>query len=402
MKLASQEARPSLRLHGLDTLRALAILVVMLYHLAYRMPESLAPIAALGWTGVDLFFVLSGFLIGSQLLKPYITGDKPSLADFYRRRAFRILPAYFVVLALYFAFPAWREAPLTAPWWQYPTFTWNLFVDFPAHRAFSHVWSLCVEEHFYLILPLLVLWLMRKPSLAKTAALLTAVVAFGIAIRSFELFHVILPNGIAAETDRSGALFMERIYYPTWSRLDGLLVGVMLALIRCFRPAWWTRLTTHGNTLLALGLAVTGVAFRLFHWDYPSLENAPAILFGFPLLSLGLGLLVAAAVSENGPLRHRVPGAKLLATLAFSLYLTHKEIAHLDADVFSHALHFDPDSRSWFAAAIYALTCVAAATLLHACVERPFLLLRDHFDAKQHRPTPTESIDEELRTEPAL
>jgi len=400
-----ENSKPT-RLHGLDTLRALAIVAVMLYHLAYRMPESLAPIAALGWTGVDLFFVLSGFLIGGQLLKPYLAGARPSLADFYRRRAFRILPAYFVVLALYFFLPAWREAPLTAPWWQYPTFTWNLFVDFPSHRAFSHVWSLCVEEHFYLVLPLLVLLLMRKPSLAKTVLLITSIVALGIALRAHEFFHVVLPNGLEHETDRSGALFMERIYYPTWTRLDGLLVGVTLALIRTFHPAWWKAAASHGYSLLALGLITTTAAFRLFHWDYPSLDNPPAILFGFPLLSLGLGFLVSGAVANNSPLRHPIPGAKLIATLAFSLYLTHKEIAHLDADYLSRIWNFHPDAQGWNAAAIYAVTCFAAAALLYVGVERPFLNLRDRLDRTAHRTpttqTPKEALEEELQTDPAL
>ena len=87
---------PSMRLHGLDTLRALAIVVVMLYHLNMQglLPSSISPIAKIGWVGVDLFFVLSGFLIGSQLFKPYLAGRHPSLRDFYTRRAYRILPAF--------------------------------------------------------------------------------------------------------------------------------------------------------------------------------------------------------------------------------------------------------------------------------------------------------------------
>lgn len=111
--MTSPEGKPLVRLHGLDTLRATAILLVMLYHLNIQelLPSVLAPIASVGWIGVDLFFVLSGFLIGSQLLKPYLAGQQPSLKDFYMRRAYRILPAFFVVLLLYVTVPAWREAP---------------------------------------------------------------------------------------------------------------------------------------------------------------------------------------------------------------------------------------------------------------------------------------------------
>src|SRR5271163_1091894 len=135
------EIRPNARLHGLDTLRALAIFLVVIFHLQGLLPESLLPVASVGWIGVDLFFVLSGFLIGGQLLKPYLDGGRPRLSEFYRRRAYRILPAFFAVLLLYFAVPAWREAEGISAWWQFCSFTWNFNIDLPAHRAFSHVWS---------------------------------------------------------------------------------------------------------------------------------------------------------------------------------------------------------------------------------------------------------------------
>src|ERR1700677_1500492 len=95
-KLASNN-----RLPGLDTLRALAIAEVMVFHLRGLLPDAFQPIARFGWMGVDLFFVLSGYLIGSQLLKPVRDGRRVSLLGFYRKRAYRILPVYLVVLALY-------------------------------------------------------------------------------------------------------------------------------------------------------------------------------------------------------------------------------------------------------------------------------------------------------------
>src|ERR1700722_153550 len=115
------------RLFGLDTLRAFAIVVVMLYHLTIfgELPMRILPVTYFGWMGVDLFFVLSGFLIGQQALKPYLVGQRLSVAEFYRRRAYRIFPAYLVVLALYFLVPGWRESPHLAPLWKFLTFTTN-------------------------------------------------------------------------------------------------------------------------------------------------------------------------------------------------------------------------------------------------------------------------------------
>jgi peptidoglycan/LPS O-acetylase OafA/YrhL len=105
----TQKSAPNNRLAGLDTLRALAILLVMLFHLHWLLPDGSGPIARFGWMDVDLFFVLSGYLIGSQLLKPLREGRGVSLTGFYRNRAYRILPAYLVLLALDGLWPAWRE-----------------------------------------------------------------------------------------------------------------------------------------------------------------------------------------------------------------------------------------------------------------------------------------------------
>jgi len=362
---------PLSRLHGLDTLRAAAIAAVMIFHLQSALPTALQPVGDIGWIGVDLFFVLSGFLIGSQLLKPFALGQRLDLPQFYLRRAYRILPAYLVVLLLYLAVPIWREKPgLPAPW-KLLTFTANFGMDYPARLAFSHVWSLCVEEHFYLLLPCIVLWQMRRPAIWKASTLIAAVLIFGVILRGWELQSVVHTPGVT--DDQSWALFMKRIYYPTYSRLDGLLIGVTLACVRTFRPAWWAKVSHRGGTLLAVGLFVTAAAIWMFQGGYPSPDDTIGILYGFPVLSLGLGFLVASAASSSGPLQLRVPAAKAIATLAFSLYLTHKEVAHLDRIL----LPWMEQNTGWLSAGIYAITCFAFAALLYACVERPFLLLRD-------------------------
>jgi peptidoglycan/LPS O-acetylase OafA/YrhL len=227
------------RSHGLDTLRALAIFAVIAFHVSsyhgVTVPDAVRPAARMGWIGVDLFFVLSGYLIGSQLLRPYLDGKRPSVWGFYRNRLFRILPAYSVVLALYFAVPAWSEDSL-APLWKYCTFTFNLFVA-SNFRGFSHVWSLCVEEHFYLVLPLIVLGMMRRPSMRRTVALLAGLVLLGMAIRSFVLLHELRP--LARTGEEFITQYMGHIYYPTYSHFDGLLAGVALTLVKMFRPVWW-------------------------------------------------------------------------------------------------------------------------------------------------------------------
>ena len=198
---------PPARLFGLDTLRAFAVLIVMLYHLTIfeELPAQILPVTYFGWMGVDLFFVLSGFLIGQQAFKPYLTGRRLALWGFYRRRAYRILPAYLVVVALYFLVPVWREAPRRAPLWKFVTFTMNFGFTFD-RRAFL------VQDY---------------------------------------------PDDI-----------WTRIYYPSYTRLDGLVSGVSLALIRTFRPTWCHRLMQRGHTLFIAGLCCVGTVIWMFRdWN---------------------------------------------------------------------------------------------------------------------------------------
>lgn len=337
------------------------------------VPAFLFPAAQMGWMGVDLFFVLSGYLIASQFLRPYRFGERPSLSAFYRNRVYRILPAFFAVLILYLTVPLWRESPSLPPLWEILTFTQNLFVDRSRYSAFSHVWSLCVEEHFYLFFPLIVLASMRKRSMRITVAILLSLVVSGILIRTYFLFSLLRP--LAASGGPFHYAFIERIYYPTYSHLDGLLAGVTLALIRTLQPVQWSGIARRGNQLFLGGVCFVALAVYLTKdfWDSVTGVSVVGDIFGFPVLSLGLGLIVASAVSTNGWLRIKIPGARLIATLSYSLYLVHKELIHLVDRWFpsiSQGAMF-----SWLAA--YAALALGASAILYLCVERPFLLLRD-------------------------
>jgi peptidoglycan/LPS O-acetylase OafA/YrhL len=364
------------RYHGLDTLRSVAILAVIGYHLlAFHgdtVPDWAVPFVRMGWMGVDLFFVLSGYLIASQLLRKCAAGSRPGLWEFYRNRLYRVMPAFFVVLGLYLVAPGFREAETSALAWQYVTFTFNLLTDHPAGRNFSHVWSLCVEEHFYLFFPLIVWAAMRRPSLRRGVVLVATFVLLGVAVRGWFLFHLLRP---LADQDGFGAAFMRHIYYPTYSRLDGLLAGVSLAMVKSFRPAWWAQIARRGHALLLLGVAITGGAVLLFDDHFPAETgtSAASVLFGFPLVALGLACLVASALSANGWLRLRIPGAQTCAALAYCLYLTQKQMLHL-TDAWFPRLE-EAGRLPWLL--VYLAVCFGVAAALHLCVERPFLRLRD-------------------------
>ncbi|MFI4958891.1 MAG: acyltransferase family protein [Lysobacterales bacterium] len=361
------------RLPGLDLLRAIAIVWVMLFHsyIVGGLGPDFAWLSRYGWAGVDIFFVLSGFLIGTQVLRPLRRGEPLSFGGFYARRGWRILPAFDVVLALYVFFPALREAPGLQPWWQFATFTLNLLIDYNHNQAFSHAWSLCVEEHFYLVFPLLAWWLTRRPSTVKFISVCAGVVVLGIALRSAVWLH-------DAAIDPPRSWFLEDIYYPTWMRLDGLLMGIMLATLRVYRPQVWARWKTRSNVALFGGVVVSCLTLWLFRDRTGLLANA----LGWPLLSFGFGLLVFAGADRNSLIgRWRVPGASWLAAISYSLYLSHKIAFHVVATMFDSQLQ----RLGLLAFATYAAAALLLGAALHYLVERPFLRLREHREIRKTR-----------------
>src|ERR1700730_3386303 len=267
---------------GLDLLRALAIIVVVIYHagiMGFPLPGR---VHRFGWIGVDLFFVLSGYLIGGQLLAPVARGQGIRLGRFFARRALRILPAYLVVLSIYFLLPSWREYPEMFPLWKFLLSVQN--IGLRGGTAFSHAWSLAVEDQFYLLLPLVLLLVIRW---RRAAVIIPCVIVLsGFALRWFLAFQNLGETGVNFRG------YQTWIYYPTWTRLDPLVFGVALAAIEKFRPQWWRRLMDLAVWLWlpALGL----IAFALWLGEGEYLEFA-TVIWQFPLLAIGfVGLLVCA------------------------------------------------------------------------------------------------------------
>lgn len=355
---------PVHRRPGLDLLRAIAVVWVMLFHsfLVGGLGEQWSWLSRYGWMGVDLFFALSGYLIGGQVLAMLDRDGRMDWRDFYLRRALRILPAFWVVLAIYLLFPGWREVEGMAPWWTFATFTMNLNVDYATQQAFSHAWSLCVEEHFYLLLPILALLLVRRDSARLTWTVALAVLLGGMVLRTAIWLH-----DDALQPDR--AWFIEDLYYPTWCRLDGLLVGVMLAVWQRWRPRSWQACGRHAWWATLLASVLLAVAMALTEQRTSLLANS----IGWPIIALAMGAFVfAGAQVAHGFGRWRIPGAAWLAAAAYSLYLSHKLVF---AAV--HRTASDAAVGGGIAAfALYAVATLLAGALLYYAVERPFLRMR--------------------------
>ena len=205
------------RIPQLDAIRGLAVLLVLLHNTDIYPSLHLGFISANGWMGVDLFFVMSGFLITGILVDT--KESKGYFKNFYARRCLRIWPLYYSALLFMFVIvPLLRPSEAqtifearSSPWWSYPLFLQNFLVPIPAAATglLGVTWSLAVEEQFYLVWPLVV----RFCGEAQLRKIAIAVICTSPALRYYLSLHQV------------------DIYSNTFCRLDGLMAGALLALV---------------------------------------------------------------------------------------------------------------------------------------------------------------------------
>jgi peptidoglycan/LPS O-acetylase OafA/YrhL len=270
------------REHGLDLLRAAAILGTLAFHSQELsgLPSRLGPLLAYGWLGVDMFFVLSGFLIGRQVFR---AGPNASYArelrSFWMRRWFRTLPLYFVVLFFYLIIkPKLFRAPFMGHAWAYLIFVQNYTMR-PGLVDFVQSWSLCVEEQFYLVFPIVafaVAWRRGPRSWAWALPLFASMLARAVTV---------LPAG----TEGRAVAFMSGASWATHLHLDGLAAGLVLAAFEAQWRAWSPparRLCALAGILVLLG---TGAAFG------PRPATPAAVVLYFSLMAFAFALLLIGA-----------------------------------------------------------------------------------------------------------
>ena len=330
---------------NLDFVRAFAITTVMVAHGPKFLPDH----GALGH-GVDVFFVLSGFLIGRIFLRMERQGF--GLLRFWSDRWLRTFPAYYFVLLGGLAAGAiigapWPLAAFKGKLWEYLVFVQNydaVSLKYPGASPFTISWSLCVEEQFYFTLPLLLLAVRAR---SARLLLVAGVVVAALCAR------------------RADAADFARTWVMTHIRFDGIGFGLLAAFVSEWRPAWvaplkaWARPVTLGWLLL--------FASRCLGWpgrlDYLSLLNAATALV---LLSVAGAALLPGAASA---------WSRWGSALAYSLYLTHTKSYGLFAAVWDLTpLRLLPSFLKW--PLVVSLT-VLVAFVLYRLVEKPGLALRE-------------------------
>ncbi len=241
------------RIPQLDAVRGIAVLLVLVHNTDIYPQLHLGWVADNGWMGVDLFFVLSGFLITGILLD---TKESPSyLSNFYIRRCLRIWPLYYSSLIFMFLIvplvrPTEAHAifdPRSSPWWAYPLFLQNYLVPQPtgASGLLGVTWSLAVEEHFYLVWPFVVRFCnpnqLRKIAIVVILAsplLRLFLLQYGVQIYSNPVCRLdgLMAGALLAVVVRSGSFVPSKFVLPAWI---ALFVSVSLAVfLDAFHARW--------------------------------------------------------------------------------------------------------------------------------------------------------------------
>lgn len=289
---------------SLDGVRAIAVFLVMAQHLGY---------VHAGGLGVDIFFVLSGYLITAILVSEFAATDGISLKKFYVRRALRILPAVILLLIVINIFVAIFDTQANAS-----RVGWDslgaLFYIANWLRAFGHdigilgnLWSLSIEEQFYLVWPLTLLFLLSRRFSAKQILIVIALAIVLVNVDRIYLYH--------------GIQSFDRIYNGLDTRADALLVGCALGFAgyQFFSPRAWA-------ILGSLGAAFVGYVL-FFAYPVPASFQVPfGLTIGGTLFAIGVALFLAGILSNAASLPAkllRLPPLVWAGRLSYGLYLWH-------------------------------------------------------------------------------
>jgi peptidoglycan/LPS O-acetylase OafA/YrhL len=294
---------------NLDALRGLAILMVLGNHIGY-----FGLWQRTGWAGVDLFFVLSGFLISGLLFDEWHRCGSIDFRRFYIRRGFKIYPPFYVMLlitvALNFARPGIPSFPVT--WHSIlaeATFTQNYF-----RGIWGQTWSLGVEEHFYILLPIL-LWLMYRGRRSDPDPFRWMPATFMIVATVEIALRVLTTRNLTS----ASAADLAAYQFPTHLRIDALLFGVLIRYYRQFQPAKFAEMAQSKTGIGIIGFAVLMLAV---------IPGATPVMhtIGFSVVFFGCGFLLARTVDAQP--NHYVaalvvrPLAKI-GYYSYSIYLWH-------------------------------------------------------------------------------
>jgi len=360
------DAIHSKRAYGLDLIRGIAILVVVYVHGLDFFPKRSGYLYLFTLDGVAIFFVLSGFLIGSILIGTVEQSafEFKDILVFWKRRWFRTLPNYYLVLIVLTIHEVSYHGIkfIAGALGKYYLFSQN--ISGPSSIPFfAESWSLAVEEWFYLTIPICIL-MGLKLGLKKKTVLLSVIGVFILAPMVFRTLYWYHSSGLDA------ASFDNDIRKVTVTRLDAIGFGVLGAFIKRYLPKYWNQHHIKYG-IVGLGLLV----FKQWWMFHASRYGAFEIICLFPVESAGVLLLIAAL--ENIRTTDRVTYRFITWTslISYSIYLLHySTIQQQIVEAFSKRTQW---CHGWAAFVMYIGLIYAMASLLHIFWENPMMNLRD-------------------------
>jgi peptidoglycan/LPS O-acetylase OafA/YrhL len=344
------------RIFQLDVLRGFAILLVMGVHVpAYPIWSTIG-----GW-GVDLFFVLSGFLISNLLFTEYRNRRHIRLGRFFVRRALKLYPSFYLLLVLTLLYCFFYHAPFTGrELLGELTLTQNYL-----GAIWGHTWSLAVEEHFYILLPLILAFMMKRNAGAENPFRAIPYVFLAVAIACLTLRIV---NSIQHPVPN------HRIHYqPSHLRVDSLFFGVFLSYLHNFCQGILKKLMSHPWRLPVSMVSVLALAPAFFlPFDDPIVYT-----IGFTLVYIGFGTMLLLSIYHEDRKRP-APGRATRAiawmgTYSYTLYLWHVPLAQMFGAL---ARRYNMVNQ-YVLHAIYFAATIVVAVVFSKLLEIPVLRLRE-------------------------
>ncbi len=356
----------------IDVLRALAVLLVLVRHMA-PCPTSAPPVLKAicdfvsggGGIGVTLFFVLSGFLVAGLLFQEQKNTGEISSARFLVRRGLKIYPAFWLLLLVTVGVSALRHRP------ENPSAILSelLFVQNYFPPIFGHTWSLAVEEHFYLLLVVLLLFLSKRsasPQPFESIPWIFFVVAVGcLGLRCWQ--------SVSAPFDFTTHVF------PTHLRLDALFFGVFLSHQYYYHRERFERWSAR----LRFPLLIGGCALMLLPFIF-HVESTPFIYtFGLMLAYLGSGFLLLALLALRLPNHPLISATAAMGAFSYAIYLWHPTVA--SHGTFAVASVMKGHWNWYWHTAVYFVGSLVVGIVMTKLVEFPVLRFRDrYFPSRSH------------------
>jgi peptidoglycan/LPS O-acetylase OafA/YrhL len=349
----------------LDFLRFMGVILVVIHHVPFHdttiFGAFISVIQTGGWAGVDLFFVLSGYLIAGLIIKEYEANQTFNIRLFLIRRGFKIYPAYYFYLIYQF----WYSANFAKYPQQLNRFFHEVFflTNYTKNNN-GHLWSISVEEHFYVLLAItfVVLIKLKKVNLKSMLELYLALLAVGVFFRTYNFFIYHNYN-------------FDRDYTPSHLRFDAMFFGVLIAFVANYRKQFMQRVLSNKYRPLYFILCLLFISTNFIYgrWDTPW-----QAIISLSLNPICFGYIMVCLMDYNNPTFLKIiKPLSYIGAYSYSIYLFHIHFLVLSLRLYHYGL------------TVFYISYVAFAfiggIIVSKAIEYPFLKIRERYFPNRYK-----------------